>query len=80
MAIRQVAGRLASSGEMPWIIAAVKSYASVNGIIKAGFAYRFTVRHGHLLGMKKTVETAYHAGDSLKAIGAKVRDYAHSEN
>jgi hypothetical protein len=80
VAIKQVAGRLASSGKVPWISSAAKNYAWVNSIIKAGFTYRFTLRYSHFPGMKKTVETAFDAADSLAPIVARLDDYAHSEN
>jgi CelD/BcsL family acetyltransferase involved in cellulose biosynthesis len=78
--ITTVASRLGSSGEVPWIFAAAQNRASVNGIMKAGFDYKFTMRRRGLLGLTRTDETARKAVVSRTPIGDGLRDYAHSEN
>ena len=79
-AIAALANRLWVSGEMPWIFAAAKNYASLKGVREAGFIHRFTMRQRRFLGLKKAVEMAYCAADSLAPVVATVHGCAHSEN
>jgi hypothetical protein len=79
-AIAGVAGELCSSGKVPWIFAAARNYASVNGILKAGFNYRFTMRRRRLFGLTRAVKTMHRPLTPVSSVSAGRRDYVHSEN
>lgn len=79
-AIAVVAGELCSSGKMPWIFAAARNYASVNGILKAGFNYRFTMHRRRLFGLTQAVKTIHRPVTPVSSVSAGLRDYVHSEN
>ncbi len=78
-ALAQLANRLESSGQIPWALAATKDKACLNGILRAGFDYRFTTHGRRSMRTKTVLETSYPAPRSQKA-ATPVQDFAPSQN
>jgi len=79
-AIALVSRKLWSSAEVPWIIAAGKNSPSLEGIAKAGFTYKLTMRRRRFLGLTQTVKMVHKPIGSLAPVRGTLRDYAPSEH
>jgi len=79
IAMAAVASWVFSSGEAPWIFTAAQNHASVNDILKAGFAYKFTIRR-HFFSMRRTGKGADKPAVSPALAGNGLCHYVHSEN
>jgi hypothetical protein len=57
IAVADIASRFHSNGQTPWIFAAAENLASLRGILKAGFTYRYTKRRTRFLGFTRIADT-----------------------
>lgn len=75
IALAGVAGRVCSSGQVPWTIATARDHASSSSFLKAGFSYQFTLRRHLWLGITGPIQTE-HKSEALPE-GVNNRDYGH---